>query len=236
MADMELLEKLRKIKALAEDAKDDHECQTAMLMFQRLLAKNGLDAAEVPVESEPEGKPEEIDLHSAARIENWLRYLHSVVASHFRCVPVGARQRRGGKTVTQTLQFIGHKRDVTIAAEAFNTALAAAGKLYRRHELAMLEDTALAYGFDDAKQLKPNRSRYMMGFAMGLQAAYRRQEAENTLGIILTVPADVLAATDGLKHRRLHANVPRQDGNASAGYADGVSVGSGNRLPDAQRA
>lgn len=231
MADMDLLEKLRKIKALADDAKDDHECQTALLMFQRLLAKNGLDAAEVQMEGEPDETPEEIDLHSAARIESWLHYLHSAVAKHFRCVPVCTLLRRDGKTARQTLQFVGHRRDAAIAKEAFQTALAAAGRLYRRHELATLERDAMLYALGGVKPLKPSRSRYMMGFAMGLQSAYCQQEAKSTFDIILTVPADVQAAVAGYKNKSLRASVSKRDGNASAGYADGFSVGSGNCLP-----
>lgn len=231
MPNQDLLEKLRKIKALADEAKDDHECQTAMLMFQRLLTKNGLDTAEVQINGDPEETPEEIDLHSAARIENWMHYLHSAVAKHFRCVPVCTALRRNGKLIRRTLQFLGHKRDATIAAEAFQTALAAAGRLYRRHELAMLEDAALSYDRCAGNQLKPSRSHYMIGFAAGLQDAYRRQEADSTFGIIITIPADVLAAADDYKGIRLHTSAAKRDGNTSAGYTDGFNVGRGDRLP-----
>lgn len=231
MPDQDLLEKLRKIKALADEAQDDHECQTAMLMFQRLLTKNGLCAAQVQVEAQPEETPDTVDLVQVRRVDTWLKYLYCVLAKHFRCVAVEHHTVNAQWEKVRTLQFIGLPRDVTIAAQAFQTALAAAGRLYERHELRALEDEALAYDTGLPAPDKPNRGRYMMGFAMGLHAAYRRQEAESTFAITLTTPADVLAAVAGFRDGK--AADPRKvkrDGNTGVGYADGFNVGRGDRL------
>jgi hypothetical protein len=236
MPDTELLEKLKKIKALADEAQDDHECQTAMMMFQRLLTKNGLDVAEV--EAMPDTcaeKPEETDVYEGTRIEKWRHYLHMVIAQHFRCIPVTMTRYTGLRMEQhkQILQFIGHRRDVQIAAEAYATALAAGERLYSRHRLRVLE----AEAFGDVVTLRslggtPNYSRYMLGFGLGMEAAYKRQEAEATFDIILTTPSDVLEHVKGFRKRTFNAKAAPQDGNTSAGYADGFNVGYGDRLTE----
>ena len=230
LPDNDLLERLRKIKALADEAQDDHECQTAMLMFQRLLTKNGLDVVEIDVPTPADEPPAEVDVHSGQRIDTWMHYLHCVIANHFGCVPVTQKCGRGSRLVMQTLLFIGHSRDTTIAAQAFTTALAAADRLYSRHQLRAMEDAALSFGFGMRAPDKPNRGRYMLGFADGLQAAYRQQEAESTFDIILTTPADVLAAVAGFANRKFNIRACKQDGNTEAGYGDGFNVGRGDRL------
>ncbi len=236
MADAELLERLRKIKALADDAQDDHECQTAMLMFQRLLEKNGLDVAEVDAAAPESERPEETDVFAGVRIEKWRHCLHVEIASHFRCIPVTMRKWRSGQPDMQTLQFIGHRRDAAIAKEAFQTALSASERLYSRHKLRMLEQEALGEWWSRGDT--PNFSRYMLGFALGLEAAYKQQEAETTFDIILTTPPDVREFVDGmgLQKRTYNAHDAPQDGNTHAGYADGFNVGRGDRLPEQERA
>lgn len=237
MVDAELFEKLRKIKALADDAKDDHECETAMLMFQRLMEKNGLDASAIEVEEERQAL-DEVDIYQGLRVENWLHYLHSTIAKHFRCVAVVSISPRVG-TNAKTLQFIGHARDAAIAKEAFSAACSAAEHLFSRYKLQMAIDEAMADSemmFFKRAMGKVNRSRYMLGFGFGLNAAYKRQEASSEFGIILTTLSDVLAAVEHMPTRATDVSAPRGDSNVIAGYSDGLNVGLGDRLTGAREA
>lgn len=224
--DDKLLEKLRRIKALADDAKNDHECQTAMMMFQKLLAKHGLTASEVTFEEERE-EVDKISVHNGTRIETWLHYLHCIIAKHFRCVPVTKSAYRGsGKNRYQTLQFIGHSADVEIAAEAFKTAKLCADRMYARRVRVELENEALGY-----PSRKIDKNKYFTGFGFGLETAYKKQEAETTFDIILATPADVLEAVSGFRQKSRSVDCVAGDASAEAGFVDSNNVGRGNALP-----
>ena len=68
-----LLDKLRKVKALADDAKDEAEGTAALLAFQRLLSKNGLSEQEVQIELDGEDEDEvnRVESLSRAHLESW---------------------------------------------------------------------------------------------------------------------------------------------------------------------
>ncbi len=228
-----LLEKLSKIKALADEALDTHECQTALLMYQQLLDKHGLNSADVEITAAMQAETiEEVAVYTGQRIAKWMRYLYTTVAKHHRCIAASCKVFRGSAVCRQTLQFIGHKQDAEIAAEAFKTALDAAFRLYNRYQLQKAaSDTCLTLpGHGQSEH--SNRSRYMMGFAHGLEAAYRQQEAETTFDIIITVPADVREHVSGYGKHTIRNDVPITDSNVIAGYNDGFNIGRGDRLAE----
>jgi hypothetical protein len=221
MVDEVLREKLRKIKALADDGKNEAECQTALLMFQRLLAKNGLSEREVALDDLPDEKEEvtETSVFAGSKIPKWLRVLYITVAEHFRCAPVA--ERTMGFT---SLLFIGHEKDAAIAAEAFFAAKSAAVRLSVDYEMECLINEAekgIPYSFD--------RNNYLFGFAKGVDAAYRRQEAENCTGLIIVKPADVIEATRKYSTKAFRYG-ESNDHSTLAGFRDGESVGRGNAL------
>lgn len=238
--DDRLLEKLSRVRALADDAKNEHEGRTAMLMFQRLLDKHGLNVSDVEVYEGSAQQGEQIDTQAAfgaQRVETWIALLHVTIAKHFRCVPAIERKYRGaGKNRYSTLQFIGHTTDAQIAAEAFKTALTVADRMFARYELERLQTEALMPVFSSLLLPKETpremRNGYYVGFVSGLEAAYKQQEAETTFDIIITTPADVLEAVKGYKSRNISANGGGQRGSESeaAGYKDGFNVGKGDRL------
>lgn len=226
MVDEVLLEKLRRVKAIADESKTDHECQTAMMMFQRLLAKHGLTTSEVTFEEKAE-QIDTISIHSSARVEMWLRNLHCVIAKHFRCIPVSRGEYQGsGKNRIMTLQFIGHSADAEIAAEAFKTAKLCAERMYARRVRVALENEALG-----APARKIERNKYYIGFGFGLEAAYKQQEAEATFDLIITTPSDVLEAVSSFKNVKHHFNAQRGNESVESGFMDGNNVGRGNALP-----
>lgn len=221
MIDEGLREKLRRIKALADDGKNEAECQTALLMFQKLLAKNGLSESEVVLDDLPDEKEEVIEqsIHNAPKIPQWLRILYISIAEHFRCVAVS--QRAMGNT---SLLFVGHEKDASIAAQAFYAAKSAAARLSADYELECLINEA-----DNGIPNRFNRGSYLIGFARGVDAAYRRQEAENCTSLIIVTPPDVVEATKKLSTAKFRCDDPCDD-SALAGYYDGENVGRGNVL------
>lgn len=83
-----VIEKLRKIQAVIEDAKNDHEAQVAMMMFQRLLDKNGLTESDVDAYHVEDETVNEVEVFTASRVATWKKLLHAYIARHFRCLPL----------------------------------------------------------------------------------------------------------------------------------------------------
>ncbi len=232
-ANTALLEKLSKIKTLADEAQDTHECQTALLMYQQLLNKHGLSSADVELTAAMQAETiEEVAVYTGRRIAKWMRYLYTTVAKHHRCVAAINKVLRGSTVYWQTLQFIGHKQDAEIAAEAFKTALDAAFRLYNRYLLQKAASSTCFALPGNGQSERNNRSRYMMGFAHGLEAAYRQQEAETTFDIIIMVPADVREHVSGYGKHTIRDDAPIADSNMVAGYNDGFNIGRGDRLAE----
>lgn len=221
MIDEGLREKLRRIKALADDGKNEAECQTALLMFQKLLAKNRLSESEVILDDPPDETEEVIEqsIHSAPRIPQWLRILYISIAEHFRCIAVSKRVM--GNT---SLLFVGHEKDASIAAQAFYAAKCAAARLCADYELECLINEV-----DNGIPNRFNRESYLIGFSRGVDAAYRRQEEGNCTSLIIVTPPDVVEATKRLSKVKHNFSDPCDD-SALSGYYDGENVGRGNVL------
>lgn len=225
MIDEALLEKLRRVKALADDSNSEHECQTALLMFQKLLKKHGLSERDVPIEET--AAEEEIKTAKAyenTRIPLWVRHLYCMVAKHFCCVAIN-NTSRCWRVTHQTLTFVGHESDASIAQAAFEAAYCAAQRMCDE-EQANVNYIAKCFG----KRKDFNRLDYLMGFVMGMNAAYSKQEAENETGLIITTPADVLLTVEGLPSETHRVRQPRSNEAVSAGYVDGNNVGRGDTL------
>ena len=214
-----LFEKLRKLKALADEAQNESECQTALLMFQKLLKKNGLTAAAVEVREDAPDSLRRETTREGRRVETWVRRLNLVIARHFRCFSL--YKREAGWTL---ISLYGHDDDVRIAASAFKAAYGAAIRLCDNYRLFCLENEALRIPCD-----KFDRNAYLIGFTEGLEAAYKRQEASGELGLMIVTPPDVVRAVAGFKRRNFTATVSDGD-SLNAGYNDGFSVGQGNAL------
>lgn len=225
MIDDKLLEKLRKLKALADDGKNEAECQTALLMFQKLLKKNNLSEAEVKLsKSVTEEKVDENVLTSYQRVPEWVKIIHAAISEHFRCVGVLHRDHVKGVT---WLQFYGHTTDILIAARAFEAAIAAAERLVNECKLRFLEDSVL-----NGCEYEFNKAHYLKGFAVGLNTAYQQAEkADNELALIVQTPNDVLEAVKHMKYEKHRPLNPLEfDDSFMVGHDDGHNVGAGNRI------
>lgn len=228
MADEKLFDKLRKLKRLAEDGKNDAECQAALLAFQRLLTKNNLTEADVKLSDvAPLEIVEEVIVHHSGRINEWVKMVHSTIASNFRCIGTITHNRISHEA---SLEFYGHKTDVLIASRTFEAAINAAQRLAKECEARFLADSVLndtPYSFD--------RFHYLKGFAIGLDEAYdRARKNDSELALIVQTPQDVRDAVDniasGKARVRLDVDPFEFDDAFMSGYDDGRNVGAGNRI------
>lgn len=212
MIDEKLLAKLRKIKALADEASDTEECHTALLMYQKLLAENDLAEAEVAIDAAEGEEVEELETFEAGRICGYVRLLHAFCAQHFRCIS-GLRRTETG----HCLFFVGHARDTIIAKSAFITALEAGKRLA---DIRKREHTDYRF----------NKNQYLLAFAYGFNEALERHEADNELSLAIVTPADVRAHCAGYRKARPIEGDIYAAREALLGHADGKSVGKGNAI------
>lgn len=208
--DDKLLEKLRKIKALADEASDTAECHAALLMYQKLLAQNGLDEAEVVFDTEEDETIEELETFEAGRLCEYIRVLHACCAKHFRCMSAHQKTAKGRR-----LFFVGHAKDALLAKHAFLTALEAGRRLADKRKT-------------ENKDYRFNKNQYLLAFAIGFNEALERHEAENELSLVVTTPADVVEYCAGFRKARPFRNSLHAAREAMLGHADGNNVGRGN--------
>ncbi|MBR1585961.1 MAG: DUF2786 domain-containing protein [Clostridia bacterium] len=228
MTDEKLFDKLRKLKRLAEDGKNDAECQAALLAFQRLLTKNNLSEADVNLSDvAPKETVEEVIVHQGGRIYDWIKIIHSTIAENFRCIGTITHNKLLHEA---SLEFYGHTTDVLIASRTFEAAINAAYRLAKECEARFLADSVLndmPYSFD--------RFHYLKGFAIGLDEAYKRaRRNDGELALIIQTPQDVRDAVDKIadgKHNiRMGIDPFEYDDSFMSGYDDGENVGAGNRI------
>lgn len=214
-----ILEKIRKVKRLADEASNENEGIAAALAFQRLLAQHHLTEAEV-LDIKEEPQIEQQNVFSDTRAMQWERTLYVVIGEHFRCKCLTERYTNA----TTRFSYIGHADDVAVAAETFRTMYRVAARLADDYMDGL--GRTRPYG----KRKDVTRREYLDGFARGLHAAFKRHEAENNLSIIISTPQDVLdyVADLGAKERSF---APKEKTTTAAyrhGWQDGDNVGRGN--------
>lgn len=222
----ELMDKLRKIKALADDAKDENEGIAALLAYQRLLTRNGLNEQDVDVELDDDGEEvNRVDCLTRSRVDVWKIMLHNTIGQHFRCMTLSDKSRKwAGSYIkkVETLKYVGMGQDPYLASQAFNTAVKVASALWnqKKHDF-------IRRGNDSPAA----KNTYMSGFNEGMQKAFMEQEAREELGLILVRDKRVDESLSGLKTFTRRFSMDSNRGIRDAGYTDGNNFGRGNALP-----
>ncbi len=172
MENEKVLEKVKKLFALAENNPSAEEAKSAALMAQKLMMEN--DIAMWEVENVDLEKKEEIGEEAIeVPAKKWKYTLAHIVADNFR---VKFFMRGTGIFI-----FYGHKTDTKIAAETFrylfNTGHKLGMKLYR--------ETKEQYGWANNVY-----NSCVMGFCEGIRHAL----AEQSKALMVIVPEDVKIA------------------------------------------
>lgn len=217
-----LLEKLRKVKALADDAKDEAEGTAALLAFQRLLSKNGLSEQEVQIEldGEDDADVNRVESLSRAKLESWQVSIHAAMAEHFRCKSMITNSYASGRRV-QILKYVGMVTDPLLATEAFKSAIAVVSAMWKKKKKEYMG----RYYNETAA-----RNSYMIGFRHGMVTAFKEQEAKKELGLILVRDKRVDESMADLKKVRNRRVTVDGSGLREAGFTDGNNFGKGNAL------
>lgn len=223
-----IVEKLRKIQALINDSKDDHEAQAGMLLFQRLLEKNGITAADVTEHHEEQSTVNETEAMTASRVPTWQKMLHQVIARHFRCIgtTVTYRNKHDG-TITYKKSFVGMGSDPEVAAATYQSAIDVANASWKRH---------IDWMHRNKPYIKANgghRAQYLQAFADGLDQAYTEQEAALSMSLIIVRDkrVDESIVNQGFKQKTITVtSYDDGSGSRTQGFRNGLEYGRGRSI------
>lgn len=211
MTKEQVIEKIKKLLAMAADNSTEHEAQTALLMAQKLMAKYNVNVEMTDAkETVAYAKEECVHRYDAA----YRKPLAKVIADNFRC----EYYLRGSQIV-----FFGRDFDARVAKEAFEYA----------YEFAMREGNKLENkAYAERGTAKGVHSSYTAGFIAGLKSAL---EAQCTALMVVT-PQDVkdefanMSANWGKARGgfRLNSNIDAEAWRQ--GHHDGQTVMNGRRV------
>lgn len=172
MENEKVLEKIKKLFALAENNPSEEEAKSAALMAQKLMVENDIAMWEVEgvdLNKKEEIGEEEVDVPA----KKWKYTLAHIVADNFR---VKFFLRGKG-----TFIFYGHKTDAKIAIETFKYLFNTGDKLGKRLQY----EARCAY-----QETRNVYNSCVMGFCSGVREAL----AEQSKALMVVVPEDVKEA------------------------------------------
>ena len=220
-------ERMRRIIALIEGAKTEHEAIAATLALQRVMESTGFTVEEVM-----EREKDAVHTSETAReskMEPWVRTLASVVSRNFRCEVLIVRHSSGTKK-RFSLEFFGLPDDVVVARNTFIALRRAAGNCYRSWAAGLGERYRDIY---TNRILTYHRNSYYLEFVSGVAHALdgQRQSSEET-ALALCVPAAVTSVMESRRTGSMRrGKLCYGEGDAyESGWSDGQSVVGGHNI------
>lgn len=164
MAKDDILKRIRKALALANDNKNPNEAQTAMLMAQKMMAKYHIEMQEVEEEKSSDIQESEADIKKSS----WRKFLMKAICNNYRC-DCFLRGNTGKRII-----IVGAKEDIEIAKTIYefaeNQLLDGFNKYFKNN---YKEDTEIRIRNAVKKD-------YADGFIRGLKEKFKKQREEET--------------------------------------------------------
>ncbi len=164
-----IIDKVKKLFALAGNNPSESEATLAALKAQELLAKNNISMEEI-LDEEPEGV-----IHGVVWANNrqWRTRLANIIAPNFKCK--NFLRREGSK---RGIVFVGHETDVKVAIQTFDFLFKTGGRLANEF---VRQRRSEGYRIDGLY------NSYVIGFCHGIKAALDQQ----CRALMIIVPEDV---------------------------------------------
>lgn len=197
----QIIEKIRKIMALAENNPSENEAISAALMAQKLMAKYKISETEVQTEVNDDSI-DSLSVVVSGKIQKWRLSLAIVIAKNFRC-----RVYLGGQAVV----FFGHKNDTMICKEVYTSLYKIGVKLSDKAKRESRKKCGTAKGI---------RNSFCLGFVSGIQEELEKQST----ALMVIVPKEVNDAYDKKMAGKGTRNVSVNAVNVDA-YNQGVVAG-----------
>lgn len=216
MENKKVIDKIRKLMALAENNPEENEAIAAALKAQKLMAEHGIEL--VDVKDAPDESPEIIearyDFNSGGHnMSKWKWRLAGIVAQNFRCKIYAVGR--------EAIVFYGLESDVTIAQEVFVSLYKIGNRLANR----------LYYSYKkEGRSTRGVMNDYLIGFTDGVGSALGKQ----CKALMIVTPKEVEEGWELMSaHMRTMRNTLSSRGDLEArakGRADGASYASQKQL------
>ena len=223
---MSVMEKIRKLRVVAERSSNQNEAHAAALAAQRLMVNHNLTEAEVGVDPgvrERLNPVTEETVEYQGKLVQWRFRTLAVVANNFRCQSWLRRARQ--HSIQAAIGLIGRKEDVEVCREVYQHVVTAQDRLCHMYiDLQRRENVDL--GIDYPVEFYSDlRASFREGFIGGLATKFREQVEANTgWALVLVKDAEVVAyAQQRLRGRPVHSNAKR--GQDRAAYNAGFTAG-----------
>lgn len=207
-----VLDKVRKMLALAGNNPSEEEAQSAMLLAQKLMVKHNLTMDDVEVPNEEKEVTEET-VTGFTRTPWWYKSLGSIIAGNFKC-ECFYRNRNGQSSV----RFLGLAEDVQIAKEIYKYAFDSINYHARKYVRRVR---------DNGGNTKGVRNDFVVGYLEGLKAKFEEQKEANKedWGLVLVLDPAVQDVLDNMKFTKSKPSRATRQGNAEA-YSSGYKHGN----------
>ena len=164
----QMIEKIKKVMALAENNPNENEAIAAALKAQKLMAKFHINEDELGDEI-TESKLESMECEVGGKTQKWKLQLAVVLANNFRCK---VYLKNGNVT------FYGFEEDVNVCSEVFYTLYKIGVKLSDKLKRETRKETGTAKGI---------RNTFCVGFVAGIKSELEKQ----CTALMIVVPKEV---------------------------------------------
>lgn len=210
--DNQIIDKITKLLARAENNPFAGEAQACMLKAQQLMVKHNLTAADISEGTTFQAEVSKLDLTGYARTIWWKKDLAYIITKNFRCKNflINNHHTRRSKIVV-----LGLKEDVEIAMRIFHFAVEAINSCSSQY---------LKEAKKQGLSIKGLKNTYILGFLNGLEAQFAEQVSRNDWGLIIVEDPLVTQAYNELSLRKGRAVSVTTSKNKAAlqrGYQDG---------------
>lgn len=211
----QIIIKIEGLLKLSYDSPDDEECQTALLLAQKLMAKYNVPINKVKSKKNTEDDIGGVIAYSSPRIAWWKMQVAAILCKNFRCKAI---RRRILKSETKII-FYGYDNDTEICFRGYNATIA-----YLEHRLNQIRKNRLGTDYKNS---------YLNGFLYGLDERFdeQRETLEEKYELTLLVPVEVLnklEVKEG-KLRTLNVDEPTYNMDYQA-YMTGYEHGKSSKV------
>jgi hypothetical protein len=215
-----VLEKVKKLLALANNNSSKSESENAMLMAQKILAENGLSMSDVEKQEQKKQPVNEGFTPRLSRMPWWHGQLAGVISQNFKCEFLVQYYHLNNAHTGSCIHFFGHPDDMEICRHVYLFALQQIDVLSRRYVKAY---KARCYGSVNSAGIKND---YISGFICGLRDKFRKQVESNQWALAIQSDEEVRAAkkrkiTGKKAKTRIHSAGSTEA--KAAGYKQGKS-------------
>ena len=164
----QIIEKIKKVMALAENNPNENEAIAAALKAQKLMAKFHINEDELGEEL-TESKLESMECNVGGKTQKWKLQLAVVLANNFRC-----KVYLKNNNVT----FYGFEEDVNICSEVFYSLYKIGVRLSDKLKRETRKETGTAKGI---------RNTFCVGFVAGIKSELEKQ----CTALMIVIPKEV---------------------------------------------